>query len=485
MASATRPASATAGDHSQTSDATYSAASEHGDWDNLGNVGALDGASSRGGAARQTAYRTKRFDAKGFGFSIPSGATIDGIVANVHWLSVTSGVARIMTEIQVRLLKAGTPGGTNKAFDTSNSDATIKTTTHGGATDLWGQSWSDSDINASTFGIALQYLGGASNINNALIDYVALTVHYTEAAGGATVSVPAGSLTITGYAPTILNPVTVSVPAGSLTLTGYAPTVQTGGATVSVPAGSLTLTGYAPSVLNPQTVSVPLGTLTLTGYAPTVSTAGAGTIVSVPLGTLSLTGYAPTVTVETTIAIPSGSLTLTGYAPAVYTTAGVVIDVPSGSLTLSGFAPTVYVSGGTTTSVFYLPLRAYGDGMPQAVDPAANLENLRSLLPAQRTPFATNSKGEKFNVEPHWYKFFDYLVNQYLGGLTQPTVADIVAALETTMTQATTASQTTALLQQQTQTNAEALSAVVQVANNNALTGAEQIPRVSLSYLEP
>lgn len=44
------------------------------------------------------------------------------------------------------------------------------------------------------------------------------------------------------------------------------------GTTVSVPAGALTLTGYAPTVIagGGQLIAVPLGTLLLTGYAPQV-----------------------------------------------------------------------------------------------------------------------------------------------------------------------------------------------------------------------
>lgn len=65
---------------------------------------------------------------------------------------------------------------------------------------------------------------------------------------------------------------TTFVPLGSLSLTGYAPSISAGGpATVYPPAGSMTLTGYAPTVGYSNTVSVPVGTLTLTGYAPTVT----------------------------------------------------------------------------------------------------------------------------------------------------------------------------------------------------------------------
>ena len=60
-------------------------------------------------------------------------------------------------------------------------------------------------------------------------------------------------------------------------------------------------------------------------------------------------------------------------------------------------------------------------------------------------------------------------------------MAEIEAALAAQPTQAAQS----ALIAQQSQTNSEALAAVVQVAVNNSLTGADQIPRVSQTYLEP
>ena len=300
------------------------------------------------------------------------------------------------------------------------------------------------------------------------------------AGGGATVSVPAGSLTLTGFAPTVSNPLSIAIPAASLTLSGFAPTVSTA-VSISVPAGSLTLTGFAPVVGTPRTISVPAGSLSLTGFAPTVTVAAAGTTVSVPAGSLSLTAFAPTVSISAVIAIPPGALTLTGFAPSVNTTLGTIVDVPAGGLTLSGFAPTVYTVGDFTTSLFYLPLRAYADGMSGTVDPTTSLDNLRSLLPSQRTPLSNPDS----TMSSQWYRFFDYLVNQYLGGLTQPTVADIVASVEATQASVNASAGATALIAQQAQANAESLAAVVQVTQNASIPGASQIPPVSLSYLEP
>ena len=116
------------------------------------------------------------------------------------------------------------------------------------------------------------------------------------AAGGTTVSVPAGSLTLTTKTPTVLAPRTIAVPAASLTLTGNAPAI-TNNVSVAVPAGSLALTANAPSVLAPRLVGVPAGSLALTAYAPTILNPQA---LFVPAGALYLNAYAPVVTDGTT-----------------------------------------------------------------------------------------------------------------------------------------------------------------------------------------
>lgn len=79
--------------------------------------------------------------------------------------------------------------------------------------------------------------------------------------------------------------------------------------TVSAPAGSLTLTGYAPTVQvsSNQAIQVPAGTLTLTGNAPTVATT-ANQLIAVPAGALTLTGYAPTVIGDAVSQSPRGRL---------------------------------------------------------------------------------------------------------------------------------------------------------------------------------
>lgn len=174
-----------------------------------------------------------------------------------------------------------------------------------------------------------------------------------SAGGGNTVSVPAGTLTLTGFAPTVTapNPQAVAVPAASLLLTAFAPSVLTPNL-VSVPAAALTLTPYAPTVAATANkfINPPAAALTLTGYPPTVA-AGGGTSISVPAAGLTLTGYVPTVTAgaSATVAVPAAALTLTGFAPSVVL--GARVAVPAGALTLTSFAPSVV----TTTGSYVFP----------------------------------------------------------------------------------------------------------------------------------
>lgn len=168
-----------------------------------------------------------------------------------------------------------------------------------------------------------------------------------SAGAGNTIAVPAGSLTLTGFAPTVTataNQV-VEVPAGTLTLAGQTPTVTSGAnQTISVPAGTLTLTANAPTVTasENQSISVPAGALTLTGFEPSVLN-GAQQVVQVPLGTLTLTGQTPTVAVSANqvIEVPAGTLTLAGQTPTVVATNPQLISVPLGTLTLTGLVPTI------------------------------------------------------------------------------------------------------------------------------------------------
>ncbi len=108
-----------------------------------------------------------------FDFSIPGDATIDGITATIFRESTGT-----VTDSALRLLKAGTAVGENKATGVPWSPSEAQDI-YGGAADKWGTTWSPSDINSSGFGVQI----GAAGLGDASIDTVSMAVSYTTLDG--------------------------------------------------------------------------------------------------------------------------------------------------------------------------------------------------------------------------------------------------------------------------------------------------------------
>ena len=119
-----------------------------------------------------------------FGFSIPDGATIDGITVAVEKNSFDSQFG--VTDEHVKIVKGGSIGTTNKADTGTEWPTTDGTATYGGVSDLWGETWTAADINASNFGIVVSSDSSAGiGGDQARIDHVTITVTYTEVAAPA------------------------------------------------------------------------------------------------------------------------------------------------------------------------------------------------------------------------------------------------------------------------------------------------------------
>jgi hypothetical protein len=127
--------------------------------------------------------QTDYMQVKGFGFNIPVGASICGIQAtvvrsasNVDLLFHTSNVK----DIDVRVMKNGTPTGTSEAHTSTEWPASDGNATYGGNSDTWGVSWSPADINNSNFGfsISAKIHGTVSLFPAARINYISMTVSY-------------------------------------------------------------------------------------------------------------------------------------------------------------------------------------------------------------------------------------------------------------------------------------------------------------------
>lgn len=150
-------------------------------WTNPGNILASD--NSNATASANTGVTTNYLKATNFGFSIPTGATIDGIVVEFERKSNNTGTGR---DGEVKLVKGGTIGGDNKATATNWAFITDRYDSYGANNDLWGLTWTADDINSSGFGavLAASPLNGAQGLAASLtVDHIRITVYYTESSG--------------------------------------------------------------------------------------------------------------------------------------------------------------------------------------------------------------------------------------------------------------------------------------------------------------
>ena len=144
------------------------------DWSNPSNAQYSDNNRANCRAAANNEL-TKHLDATGYGFTIPDGATIDGIVVGIE----KYGSLNTVTDNSVRIIKGGSGTGSNKALGGywGTSDAYY---TYGASDDKWGTTWTSSDINSSGFGVGIKALIATNNYD-ASIDHIRITVHYTLA----------------------------------------------------------------------------------------------------------------------------------------------------------------------------------------------------------------------------------------------------------------------------------------------------------------
>lgn len=151
--------------------------------------------SASGGAAINNALgslfgstESHRLSLTNFGFSIPTGATINGIVVEARVKNQNAGVDFRAGDLQVQLIVGGSTSGSDKAdatiWGTGTNYGTYIYKIWGGASDPWGLTPSVAQINASNFGIALRakaLAGGYMDAAAPNIDHVRITVYYTVA----------------------------------------------------------------------------------------------------------------------------------------------------------------------------------------------------------------------------------------------------------------------------------------------------------------
>ncbi|WP_284651709.1 PKD-like domain-containing protein [Flavobacterium terrisoli] len=145
------------------------------DWTNPGNITNTADANYAT-AVFGAAGNTDNLQGTNYGFAIPSGAIINGIVVTINRRTSAVNAGRITRDNLVSLVKGGTVTGNNKATATAYT-TTFATATYGSSTDTWGTTWTPTDINATNFGAVLSV--NANNSLTATVDYIRITVHYT------------------------------------------------------------------------------------------------------------------------------------------------------------------------------------------------------------------------------------------------------------------------------------------------------------------
>ena len=131
-------------------------------------------------AAVNDSQTTNFLQCTGYGFAIPDGSTINGIIVDVE----RSASGTLVRDAAVRLVK----GGVIQATDRSTATYYPKTDAieaHGTYADLWGTTWALADINAANFGAAFASTkaGTAGGARTVSVNHMPITVSYTPPAG--------------------------------------------------------------------------------------------------------------------------------------------------------------------------------------------------------------------------------------------------------------------------------------------------------------
>ena len=155
-------------------------------WVNPGNITADDNVyANRSGI--YPAENTQGLSGYNFGFSIPSGDTIDGIEIRYRRL-VDQGVSHNERALRLRLAD-GSIGATDRAVTNEDWATTEEVAVRGGSTDLWGETPTPADINDIDWGYTLATANNdtawaGANPHNAQVDSFEMRVYHTSSGGG-------------------------------------------------------------------------------------------------------------------------------------------------------------------------------------------------------------------------------------------------------------------------------------------------------------
>ncbi len=148
-------------------------------WSNPGNILASDNSYSDASAAG-SGGNSNYLRGSGFGFSIPSSATIRGIKVEIENHASAATSFNFVQDARVRIVKAdGSIGSTEKADTVTKWATSDGYITYGSSSDLWGETWAYTDINDTDFGAVIAANLTVDTAVSAFVDHMRITVYYT------------------------------------------------------------------------------------------------------------------------------------------------------------------------------------------------------------------------------------------------------------------------------------------------------------------
>jgi hypothetical protein len=158
----------------------YSTSGSGASWGNLGGVIAIDNSPAYVDLAQYPTcnnfmcYRSNIASFSGFGFTVPTNATVTGVELNVmqRVSSPGGGIHDSVLTLAINSVSIG-----NDYASPINWFDTPQTVTYGSSTDTWGNTLTPTQVNDPSFGILYQ-LTNSNYDQPASVDYMTMTIHY-------------------------------------------------------------------------------------------------------------------------------------------------------------------------------------------------------------------------------------------------------------------------------------------------------------------
>lgn len=147
-------------------------------WSNLSNVTSSNNTRATCSLLAPDA-NSARMILSNFGFSIPTGATIDGIVLQIEGYSTTSPNTNAITYLFKTV--GGTEFGSTFTTMPQTTESVVSSATFSGSSYLWETTWTPAEINSTGFGTRIFWANNDSIDQTVHIDHVTIVVHYTPA----------------------------------------------------------------------------------------------------------------------------------------------------------------------------------------------------------------------------------------------------------------------------------------------------------------